>query len=193
MAATMSVVDEVARLYRPDCPVEFIAASDFKARVLGDPTWPLVCAMRYLMAKPSVWDLENLAKRGDIPEELLAEAATKGYRTAVHGSSKARFLQLSFFPRETMHTVMRQRDLEARAALRHPLCPDGFVIGCITSPLASVRWSALRVVQQRGLPVDSAYIRAAMELPMNDSGRDGPPLGYRFRVRTVAKQILASR
>ena len=190
---TLSVVDEVARLYRPDCPVDFVAASDFKSRVLGDPTWPLVCAMRYLAARPSAWDLQCLAKRGDMPVKMLEEAAIKGHRTARPGLAKARYLQLWFMPRETLRAMRDFHDLEERAALRHPECPEAIVISCLTSHLASVRWSALRVVQQRNLPVDSAYIRAAMELPMTDAGKGGPALGYRCRVATVAKQILASR
>jgi hypothetical protein len=190
---TLSVIDEVARLYRPDCPVELVAGSDFKARVLSDPTWPLVCAMRYLAAGPSAWDLQSLAKRGDIPLEMLEEAAIKGYRTARPGFAKARYLQLSFMPHDALRAMADCHDLEVRSALRHPGCPEAIVIGCLTSHLASVRWSALRVVQQRNLPVDSAYIRAAMELPMNDSGRGGPALSYRFRVNAVAKQILEAR
>ena len=190
---SLSVVDEVARLYRPDCPVEFIAASDFKARVLSDPTWPLVSAKRYLAARPSAWDLQCLAKRGDIPAKMLAEAAIKGYRTARPGYAKARYLQLSFMPHDALRAMANCQELEVRSALRHPECPEAIVIGCLTSHLASVRWSALRVVRHRNLPVDSAYIRAAMELPMTDAGRGGPALGYRSRVATVAKQILASR
>lgn len=190
---TLSVVDEVARLYRPDCPVDFIAASDFKARVLSDPTWPLVCAMRFLAARPSAWDLEHLAKRGDIPAEMLVEAAIQGYRRARPGMAKARFLQLAFLPQETLRAILEEQDREARSALRHPHCPEAFVVRCLMSPSASVRWSALRAVQRRSLPVDSAYIRAAMELPVHDSGQYAPPLGYRHRVEHVARQILAAR
>lgn len=189
----LSVVDEVARLYRPDCPVEFIAVSDFKRRVLSDPTWPLVSAMRFLVARPSAWDLECLAKRGDILVDLLVDAAKKGYQKAPPGYAKARYLQLAFLPSETLRQMLDGQDVELRSALRHPQCPEGIVIRCLTSPLASIRWSALRAVRQRNLPIDSAYIRAAMALPMAESGWSGPPKGYRFRVKTTAKQILAAR
>ncbi|MBM9458760.1 hypothetical protein JK386_02520 [Nocardioides sp. zg-536] len=183
----------MARLYRPDCPVEFIAASDFKRRVLSDPTWPKACAMRFLAARPSAWDLECLAKRGDVPVEMLVEAAKKGYRSTSPGLARARYLQLSFMPGQTLREMSAGQDVELRAALRNPACPEEVVVRCLTSPLASIRWSALRAVQQRNLPISSVYIRAAMELPMTESGLGGPPKGYRFRVITTAKQILAGR
>lgn len=188
----LSVADEVARLYRPDCPVEFIAASDFKARILGDPTWPAACARRYLAARPSAWDLECLAERGDIAEALLAEAAMKGYRMTRPGLARARYLQLPFLSSETLRSINDSNELELKSALRHPECPEEIVTRCLTSPRAAVRWSALRAVRQRRLPIDSAYIRAAAELPMTESAV-GPAMGYRRRVESAAKQILESR
>ncbi|TIC83847.1 hypothetical protein E8D34_14885 [Nocardioides sp. GY 10113] len=189
---TLSVTDEVARLYRPDCPVEFIAVSDFKARILADPTWPLACATRYLAARPSAWDLDCLAKRGDIAEDLLTEAAIKGYRRTPPGLARARYLQLPFLSTDTLRSLSDSNELELRVALRHPQCPEQIVTRCLTSPRAAVRWSALRAVRRRRLPIDSAYIRAAADLPMTESA-GGPTTGYRRRVESVAKQILESR
>lgn len=190
---TLSVVDEVARLYRPDCPVEFIAASDFKRRVLSDPTWPKAYAMRFLAARPSAGDLECLAKRGDVPVEMLADAAKKGYRATRTCFAKAQYLRLAFMPSETLREMSAGQDIEIRAALRNPACPEAIVVRGLTSPSASIRWSALRAVWQRSLSIDSAYIRAAMELPMSESGSGGRALDYRRRVTSAAKQILASR
>ena len=73
--------------------------------------------------------------------------------------------------------------------LRHPHCPEEVVLRHLLARSARVRSAALAATKLRNLPIDSAPIRAARDLPMTDNG----PFPCAERVQRTVDQILAAR
>jgi hypothetical protein len=183
-------IAEMAMLYREDCPVEFLRKSAFHPTVLDDPQLPLATARAVLAARPASYELSRLGRRADIPREELLRAADRGHRLARgRGESGGDYLRLDFVPPRRLAALADQQEGEAVGILRNRRCPDDLVLRYMLARSARVRYAALAAIKRRNIPIDSALIRAARDLPMTDH-RAFP---YADRVRVIADQILAAR
>lgn len=183
-------IAEMAMVYREDCPVEFLRNSAFHMNVLRDPKLPLKTARAVLTARPAAYEISRLSKRTDIPIDELRRAADRGHRLArARGESGGDYLRLDCVHPQRLTQVADQQDGEAIGMLRHPRCPEDLVVRHVLARSARVRSAALAATKRRNLPIDSALIRAARDLPMTDHG----PFPCAERVRTTADQILAAR
>lgn len=183
-------IAEMAMLYRVDCAVEFLRGSAFHMNVLRDPKLPLTTARSVLAARPSSYEISALSKRNDIPRLALQRAADRGHRLArTRGEGGGDYLRIDCVHPQRLTQIADQQDGESIGMLRHPRCPEDVVLRYVLAHSARVRYAALAATKRRNLPIDSAMIRAARDLPMTDHG----PLPYAGRVRTTADQILDAR
>lgn len=96
---------------------------------------------------------------------------------------------LECVPPQRLIALADQQEGEAVGMLRNRRCPDDLVLRYILARSAPVRYAALAATKRRNLPIDSALIRAARDLPMVDR----KTFPYADRARAIADQILAAR
>lgn len=183
---------EVAMMYRPECPADFFRASSLAFEVVEDLHLPTTVAKALLDSKPEAYEIRRLARRGDLTESDLRQAAQSGLRRARwYGKKAGAFLELSVMAVTTLSRTAKEHEDEAVGLLRHRNCPEGIVHDHVLARPARVRLAALNAVKDRNLAIDSTLIRLAGDLPMRETPDTRFPLAP--RVKTLVKEILEAR
>jgi hypothetical protein len=182
---------ELAMLFRPDCPVEFLRASSFHLVVLADPMLPIAAARKVLKADPAAYEISKLARRGDLSRLELAAAATHGLRRARwYGRRADSYLALDQMPPARLQGFADQHDVEASGMLRHRRCPEAVVLAHVLARSARVRFLALSAAKRRGLTIDPVLLRAARDLPVAEPSDTG--IKYSDRIGTLTSELLGA-
>lgn len=179
-------VVELAMLYRSDCPAEFLRSSRFHFEVLRDPALSVYVARRVLTAAPSAVEVSVLSRRKDLSSKEVQLAAVQGYGRAGNAGGRAQYAALACLPGGWVRLQADGLDSEIVGLLRNPNCPEDIVRRNLTHGTARVRRFALRAVEGRGLSFPTVLIRAARDLPMDDT----PKYPSREAVIALANRII---